>query len=662
MATILVTGNESDIKKLHSDPENEELKAKVQVIYVNPYTIKKFNNAKFSVSGQSTTGAKKLSYKLTGLKDEQDKELFGRSAIKIRAEHMDPSFLREKIYGDILNSLGVPTIQNNFIRLYINKKAIGLFDITDDIKSSHFLKNTFNGGEKYTVDNHVFKADYYPDGGCWGDLGYHGSSSRMYDIYYYKGETKDADSEDMVRDVLIPFLNDSSKYPSTQKLNFDIKSFLKQMAVEYAAAGMDNYWLRPGNFFIFKDNTRNQWSFIDCDFHFSLGLSGNGDADKLITYSIKDYPKYNNQINTTSRPLLDNIRKISSNESFFMDVFKNLVKYTFNIHALGPRIDSLAELIREDAHWDFNLPKASLLSGAYDYGYTSKTFEAQVKNTSISSGTTELFPLKYWIIKRSEMLAKQLGVSVPSSAVKSSLGTYSNVAANAKKEAVSNAVASNVDNDLPISKDGRCGSSVGTQCPSGQCCSQYGYCGTSNAHCNAGCQAKYGLCKGTSTTKKATTSKKATTTTTKKASSTNVSVSTDGKCGSNVGTKCPSGQCCSKYGYCGTTSDYCAAGCQTGFGNCNGTKSTSVKKTTTAKKTTTTKKATKKTTTTTKKTTTKTTNKASSTVKVSTVAGRCGPSYGKCPGNNVCCSQYNYCGTTNDHCKTGCQPKYGLCL
>ena len=114
----------------------------------------------------------------------------------------------------------------------------------------------------------------------------------------------------------------------------------------------------------------------------AFGINNNGEADKLFSITVKDYTKYNTDI-TTSRPLLDNIRKVSSNEEFFKDVFKNLVTYIFNIHAFGPRIDSLAELIREDAHWDFNLPKASLLSGAYDYGYTSKTFEAQVKNTSI---------------------------------------------------------------------------------------------------------------------------------------------------------------------------------------------------------------------------------------------------------------------------------------
>ncbi len=45
-------------------------------------------------------------------------------------------------------------------------------------------------------------------------------------------------------------------------------------------------------------------------------------------------------------------------------------------------------------------------------------------------------------------------------------------------------------------------------------------------------------------------------------------ISTDGKCGEEYG-KCPSGQCCSKYGYCGKSKDYCESGCQSDFGKCN---------------------------------------------------------------------------------------------
>ncbi|KAI4287723.1 MAG: hypothetical protein L6R35_003016 [Caloplaca aegaea] len=41
-------------------------------------------------------------------------------------------------------------------------------------------------------------------------------------------------------------------------------------------------------------------------------------------------------------------------------------------------------------------------------------------------------------------------------------------------------------------------------------------------------------------------------------------------CGSNGGSKCASGYCCSSHGYCGKNDDYCGAGCQSAFGKCSG--------------------------------------------------------------------------------------------
>ncbi|KAE8377178.1 glycoside hydrolase superfamily [Aspergillus bertholletiae] len=51
--------------------------------------------------------------------------------------------------------------------------------------------------------------------------------------------------------------------------------------------------------------------------------------------------------------------------------------------------------------------------------------------------------------------------------------------------------------DLKMSTDGSCGFGKG-KCPDGTCCSQYGTCGTTDAHCQAGCQSDYGTCKGIS--------------------------------------------------------------------------------------------------------------------------------------------------------------------
>jgi len=183
------------------------------------------------------------------------------------------------------------------------------------------------------------------------------------------------------------------------------------------------------------------------------------------------------------------------------------------------------------------------------------------------------------------------------------------------------------------SNNGKCGEEDG-KCPEGQCCSKYGYCGTSDKHCTTGCQSEFGECKvaSTTTTKSKTTTK---TTTTKITTTTKTSLptSTNGKCGKSDG-QCPSGQCCSKYGWCGKTDEYCGKGCQSEFGQC--------KNTTTTKKTTTT-------------TTTTTITSIPTTTK-----GRCGAVYGHC-SEGECCSMYGWCGKSDSHCGYGCQSEFGKC-
>ena len=128
----------------------------------------------------------------------------------------------------------------------------------------------------------------------------------------------------------------------------------------------------------------------------------------------------------------------------------------------------------------------------------------------------------------------------------------------------------NNSSDNVISTDGRCGSGYGS-CPSGQCCSKYGYCGNSSDHCGSGCQSSFGNCSSSSSTSTTrSTTKPATTTSTTTNGSSSLPTSTDGRCGKEFGTVCPNQQCCSKYGYCGSTDEYCSAdnGCQSGFGRC----------------------------------------------------------------------------------------------
>ena len=45
----------------------------------------------------------------------------------------------------------------------------------------------------------------------------------------------------------------------------------------------------------------------------------------------------------------------------------------------------------------------------------------------------------------------------------------------------------------------------------------------------------------------------------------------NGRCGADFGDMlCPDNKCCSQFGYCGSSSDYCApTSCQSGYGSCN---------------------------------------------------------------------------------------------
>jgi len=135
----------------------------------------------------------------------------------------------------------------------------------------------------------------------------------------------------------------------------------------------------------------------------------------------------------------------------------------------------------------------------------------------------------------------------------------------------------------PTSTNGKCGEGYGN-CPTGKCCSKYGWCGKTSDYCDIakGCQSEFGQCNNTTTKKTTTTTtttttkkttkktKKTTTTATTTTKKTEPTVSTTGQCGNGYG-KCPNGECCSKYGWCGKSNKHCAVdqGCQSEFGKCN---------------------------------------------------------------------------------------------
>jgi len=191
--------------------------------------------------------------------------------------------------------------------------------------------------------------------------------------------------------------------------------------------------------------------------------------------------------------------------------------------------------------------------------------------------------------------------------------------------------------------DGTCNADC--PCPEGYCCSKFGYCGTGELFCGEGCQN--GSCNDKTSTAATTIT---TTTVPQVISTTNAITTSSSTVESSIPTSidcstlavgscnelCPCANpdnCCSKYGYCGTGSQYCGAGCVNGpCGSDDNTvqepvveptkttttNPTTVKPTTTPKMTTTQKKETTQKKTTSQKKSTTTQKKATTKPKVTT--------------------------------------------
>ncbi|KAG7150819.1 Endochitinase 2 like protein [Verticillium longisporum] len=185
----------------------------------------------------------------------------------------------------------------------------------------------------------------------------------------------------------------------------------------------------------------------------------------------------------------------------------------------------------------------------------------------------------------------------------------------------------------PVGEAPNCGPSKGV-CSGGECCSQYNYCGRTEAHCGSGCQGLFGHC-GTQPAAKHLVAvgnyPGGCRTQAVKPSPSATPVGEAPNCGPSKGV-CSGGECCSQYNYCGLTEAHCGSGCQGLFGHC-GTQPAAISPPANAQG-----------------------------LPISS-DGSCGAGKATCRGygEHQCCSQYGYCGSTTEYCGQGCQAAFGIC-
>ncbi|KAH7392398.1 hypothetical protein DE146DRAFT_139450 [Phaeosphaeria sp. MPI-PUGE-AT-0046c] len=208
---------------------------------------------------------------------------------------------------------------------------------------------------------------------------------------------------------------------------------------------------------------------------------------------------------------------------------------------------------------------------------------------------------------------------------------------------------------LAVARGGACGASAG-KCNAGLCCSQYGYCDSTEYHCGTGCQSAFGTCYGLTPAPIARA---------------------NDACGPGKTSCGGTTLCCSQYGYCGTSADYCGTGCQSGFGKCNAasasvpvasssTRAPASGSSAPAPASSSSTRA--------SVSSSASASSASASSSATPIPGvyaylndACGPTVGKkaAPGktatSGLCCGKANTAGYTDEHCGTGCQSAWGRC-
>ncbi|KAF9973713.1 hypothetical protein BGZ73_003013 [Actinomortierella ambigua] len=426
IATIHVTCDPAYIDSILKTPSSDEAHnpAPVDFRYINAEKFLSVKNISMKISGKSSMDFNKQAFKFE-FEDSKNQSFFHRQHIKLRSETQDPTMMREKVYIDVLNAIGVPTQQGVWVRFYANKKPIGLYLMVDDISKS-FLRQTVHHGDKSVVTGSLIQMNA-PKVDQQASLTYLGPLTTNYPKYVYTmvnlGNNPPTDPYHQLIE-LMEVLKGFDPVTTPDPIAFwqdkiDLDGFLRNMAMEYLGGSWDAYWHSGSNYFLYYNPTLNgtlsssganskraapvppgRWQWISTDFD---GTFGNGDpTDSLTTYEAwaTDFGQFD-------RPMVTKlILKCQPIRARFDQMLREIVGWCFKPEGLFPRIGVYEQMLAPEVAWDIAIDRTG--NPGKNNQFTIEDFHNSIKGPvdRIRIG------IKPWIEGRTKDLQAQLAFQV----------------------------------------------------------------------------------------------------------------------------------------------------------------------------------------------------------------------------------------------------------
>ncbi|KAF9585679.1 hypothetical protein BGW38_001262 [Lunasporangiospora selenospora] len=408
IATIHITAPPLQMDELNKNPKNDK-DYRVDFRFINSETVHSVKNITFSTSGKSSKGFAKQSYKLK-FDTKFNQTFFSRPNIKLRSMVQDPTMIREKLYIDMLNSVGIPTQQGAWVRLFVNNEPYGLYLMVDDIKKS-FLKQTVHGGDNSVPEGSLVQMNSWKNR---ADLVYKGPATLNYgpDSAYESQVLGSNPTSDPLRE-LIRFMEDLKNFDpvaTADPINFwnatrlHLDGVVRGMALEYLMGAFDNYWYQGSNYFMYKNSllgpSGGKWQYIPTDFD---GTFGSG----FPTSTIPSYLNYTDFAVQGERPMVQKlILNCKPINELFETALKDIVSTAFKRVAMGPRAEAYNKMLSLDAQWDYSLTRKS---PGENNNYTFADFNDNLVKQTRNMQSSVLG----WVDGMSDLISKQLNFAIP---------------------------------------------------------------------------------------------------------------------------------------------------------------------------------------------------------------------------------------------------------
>lgn len=286
-------------------------------VMIDSIGVKLKGNSSFGYPGQ------KKSIKIEFNEYVSGKKYNGLKTINLNNNTLDPTFMREKLMLDYLNSKGLAAPRCTYAKVNYNGQYVGLYKIVEQVDKT-FLKTRF--GNK---SGNLFKGD------PGGNLIWMGN---MPSAYYGSYELHTNETANDWTDLLnfIDNINNtpSANFRDTLETNFNTAPFIKQWAAENLFVDLDDYFHSTHNYYLYHNTATDKFEWITWDVSVAFGF----------------YPMMTEAQTQSTNILLDSsilTGNMLANTTYKTDYLNAVCLYLddFSNEMIDPEIDSIAAVI-----------------------------------------------------------------------------------------------------------------------------------------------------------------------------------------------------------------------------------------------------------------------------------------------------------------------------